>query len=314
MLTRLSAALLSILYFSGCLIPIPTNSKILFTSNRDTNGPRHEIYAMDEEGGNVTRITFSDYHHFLFGIDRSSRYIVATRGEEDTNGDGQFGPGDHRTLWLFDMQTLEETQLVDPIHYAESRSFSPDSEWVVLCMVADGAPSTDLYKVRRNGEDLTRLTFTDDAHECDASWSPDGQNKRLLYDGGPGPGIEGVFAPGAYDPAWSPDGKWVVFERMVEDTGGNFGSGNWHILQVNVSNPSNVVNLSKKGGHTDWAEYLPSYSPDNLDIVFGAIHEDELNPEESFVDIFKMTTSGAPVVKLTSGVGTITNMGPQWIY
>ena len=62
--------------------PLPATAEILFTSNRDTSTSRKEIYAMDAQGGDVTRITFTNENHFVVGIDGSNRYVVATRGTE----------------------------------------------------------------------------------------------------------------------------------------------------------------------------------------------------------------------------------------
>ncbi len=61
--------------------PLPATAEILFTSNRDTGTSRKEIYAMDAQGGDVTRITFTNENHFVVGIDASNRYVAATRGQ-----------------------------------------------------------------------------------------------------------------------------------------------------------------------------------------------------------------------------------------
>jgi len=97
--------------------PLPATAEILFTSNRDTSASRKEIYAMDAQGGDVTRITFTNENHFVVGIDASKRYVAATRGTENK-----------KRLWLLDLQTGEETPLTDAENHAEGRSFSPDGE------------------------------------------------------------------------------------------------------------------------------------------------------------------------------------------
>ncbi len=306
---------------------LPATAAILFVSNRDTGTQRLEIYAMDADGSNVTRLTFTNENHFITGIDRSRRYIVTSRVVAGTK--------DRKSLWVLDLKNKTEVRLTDPSYHAEGDSFSPDSQWIVFFMKLGDKAQMDIYKIQRDGSQLTRLTNTPKALEGDPAWSNDGKrivfsymntqnpNPRFIlkamdvnggdvktvYDGGPGVAIKGVWPPGNYDANWSPDDRWIVFERAVEDTGGNAGGGIWHIFKVKADG-SRVVDLSLAGGHTDRAEYLPSFSSNGKHIVFGSIYE-AAKRKESHIDIFMMDSDGGSLRRLTHHPAN--DMYPAWI-
>jgi Tol biopolymer transport system component len=107
--------------------------------------------------------------------------------------------------------------------------FSPDGTRLAFSRArgtADGAPSA-LFVVRLDGTALHRLTpFA--LHADDSDWSPDGA--RLVFDAYPNPAAYGdIYAvssdggravnvtrnpfrqAGSADPAWSPDGRKILF-------------------------------------------------------------------------------------------------------
>ncbi len=300
--------------------PIASDAAVLFESNRDTGSRRKEIYAMDADGGNVTRITFSKMHHFLVGIDPSRRYLIVTRADQDTDPPLGLGDEDRRSLWVIDTVTGNETRLTAPENQAEGDSVSSDGQWIVFHMQLAGNTQTDLYKIRLDGTDLTRLTFTKDANECDPAWSPDnkkiaytcfstntprfvlmirdvdGSNERIVHDP-----IDAVnttlFPPGAYDPSWSPDSEWITFEKPVHFAEENGGAGIWHIFKIHPDG-SGLTDLSEAGGHTDWAEYLPSFSEDGRLILF-SVRTGPADASETHIDVYVMDSDGGSLKRLT---------------
>ncbi|MBD3271309.1 MAG: T9SS type A sorting domain-containing protein, partial [Elusimicrobia bacterium] len=311
---------------------LPTDADLIFVSNRDTGSRRTEIYAISVDGSNVTRITDSSYHHFISAVDPTKRYILTSRAEEDTNEPSGLGDEDKRSLWIIDLELMQETRLTDPADHAEGDSFSPDGYWIVFHMIKSGQTTSDLYKIRINGTQLTQLTQTTDAVESDPSWSPDGEkivfdyldadpgrfvlktmntdgtNIQDLYDGGPGVSTP-AFPAGNYDPSWSPDGQWVVFERAVSSNNENWGNGIWHIYKVRADG-TDITDLSQAGGHTTWAEFLPSFSPDGNFIIFSAYYEAG-NPVNSLDDVLVMDTNGSSVMRVTTS--GYSDKYPAWI-
>jgi Tol biopolymer transport system component len=310
---------------------MPESAQILFGSNRDTGTRRNEIYAMNEDGKNVTRLTYTEEHHFISGMDRSRRFIVASRAERDTKRPSGLGDEDRRALWIIDLETMQERRLSDPSHHAEGDSFSPDGQWIVFHMKLSGEGQSDIYKIRRDGTGLTRLTHTRRAIEGDPAWSRDGKeiafayldektarfvlkgmdsegrSLRTIYDGGKGVKTP-VFPPGNYDPSWSPDDQWLVFERAVASGGENWGSGIWHIFKVRRDGKE-VIDLSLAGGHEDRAEYNPHFLPDGQWIVFGALYAAK-DPRESLNDIMIMDKDGKELRRLTTDPASDKDMYP----
>ena len=314
------------------LHPLPASAQILFVSNMDTGSRAKEIYAMNENGGDITRITHSSYHHRIVGIDRTRRYILATRVVEDTEYPEGLGDEDRKSLWVLDLETGDEKRLTDTSNNAEGDSFSPDGEWIVFHMVVAGDNQADIYKMKIDGSSLTRLTHTNDATESDPSWSADGKNiafvsysaqtqrfvlkvmdadgrnVRTVYD--PADSISTpYFKPGVYDPSWSPDDQWIIFEKPVHYAGENGGAGVWHIFKIHPDGIG-LVDLSKQGNHESMAEYLPSFSKDGKHIVLSARYGAS-DPADVQVDIFVMDENGRRLRKLTD-MNTIEDFG-VWI-
>lgn len=112
-----------------------------------------------------------------------------------------------------------------------------------------------------------------------------------------------------HNPSWSPDQQWIVFGRAVKSSGENWGSGIWHIFKVGRDG-SGLVDLSLAAGHTDKADYLPSFSADGKFIVFGSVYQAK-NPRESHIDIFRMDSNGGSLKRLTNHPRN--DMYPIWI-
>jgi len=234
---------------------------------------------------------------------------------------------------VIDLETGEETRLTDIDNHAEGDSFTPDGEWIVFLMKLEGEEQSDIYKIRREGTNLTRLTNTQTVVEGDPEWSHSGEEivftyldaetprfvlKKMnitggdiveVYDGGDGPSNY-YFPPGNYDPSWSPDDEWIVYERMMSNQSENWGNGVWHIFNVRRNGTGNT-NLSEAGGHTAWAEFLPSFSPDGEFIVFSAYYKAP-DPQNSLDDVLVMDSSSGSVMRLTTHPAS--DKYPVWIY
>lgn len=107
--------------------------------------------------------------------------------------------------------------------YCHQPDWSPDGQWIAFATDRDG--NVEIYKVRSDGTELTRLT---DSPGLDARprWSPDGQwlsfssNRSGNYDiyvmRADGQEVRSLTRHPAPDDhaAWSPDGKSIAFVSM----------------------------------------------------------------------------------------------------
>jgi TolB protein len=99
--------------------------------------------------------------------------------------------------------------------------WAPDGSSIVF--TSDRSGSADLYRVKPDGSSLERLT-TDPAYDDQAAFAPD--SRQLVFVSTRTGGTSSVWIldistrrakaltsakGGDFRPAWSPDGKWIVF-------------------------------------------------------------------------------------------------------
>jgi TolB protein len=108
-------------------------------------------------------------------------------------------------------------------------SWSPDGKWIVFSSNAFGkTDEINIYKMRTNGSELTRLTTSPisgtNPNDYFPKWSPDGQyilfeskrlgsEKQIFIMNADGTNLKRLPTPGAcaWAPAWSPDGEHIAF-------------------------------------------------------------------------------------------------------
>lgn len=180
----------------------------------------------------------------------------------------------------------------------------------------------DIWTMRPDGTGLVDLTPGPEAEDAFPNWRADGRKIVFMSDrettsnptpaGSEGPDFE-IFVMDAdgsnrtqvtfnelddEDPAWSPSGKRIVFQRDFDPVRGEV---DYDLLTVRADGTAER-NLTNSPGVPDIG---PSWSPNGRRIAFASDPDGDDN-----YDIFKMTPDGAHVQQLTSGA--LDNEFPDW--
>jgi len=208
---------------------------------------------------------------------------------------------------VFTMPPLGSPQvrLTDARQDDSQSAWSPDGRRIAFKSRRDG--NNELYVVRADGDDETRLTTSPRVSEGQPAWSPDGT--RLLYRQTPDNPITqnadlwqidvNPAAPNARPvlqrtgderyPSWSPDGTKIVF-RGDQDLVDHSGDEELYLMNADGTG---VVQLTRNNVF----DSAPAFSPDGSRILFESARD---SGSAFALDVYVMDTDGGDVRRMTA--------------
>src|SRR5688572_253671 len=262
-----------------------TPGKILFVSNRDGND---EIYSMDPDGTNVTRLTFNNVPDGRASWSANGNHIAFASGVAgardiyvlNANGQG--------------LRNVTNTPGADE----DWPEWSPQGNRIIFSSNRDG--NHEIYVSDIDGEEISRLTnrTPDDKWP---TWSPDGSRIAFQSDLGgtartdvfvmnaDGTSVTRLTDANAFDqmPAWSPDGSRIAFMSARD--------GNPEIYMMN----SDGTNQTRITNHPA-IDARPSWSREINKIVFTSGRDFSLPSTNPKFEIYIMNPDGTGLVRLTT--------------
>jgi len=227
-------------------------SKIVFISNRDGND---ELYIMDYDGHNQTRITFNKIKDYMPCWSADGRKISYTSFIHDKASLYILNPYEGKRIKVEDRGTNF------------GPSFSADGKKLAFCSTLEKGNS-EIYVATSDGEKIKRLTFNKGIDTA-PSWSPTSREIAFTSDRGGTPQIYIMDAEGSnvrrvsfggsyFDgPAWSPTGDRIAYVSRVKQI--------FDIYVINLRT-NQTIKLTESNARNE----SPSWSPDGRHLIFSS--------------------------------------------
>jgi TolB protein len=266
-------------------------SRIYFVSDRGMPNGNSEIWSMDWDGGNQTRMTTLGSLSIMPAISGDGSKLAFTTYKE-----GQ------PKIWIIDTQTKRRL----PFYNQEASlnanaSFSADGSQIYYSSTASGTPQ--IYVAGIDGKGFRRISHRE-AIEVEPKVNPKNPNQLLITSGpghqqlyqmtSEGVGVDRVTngEGEASNPAWHSDGQHLAFSWTS-----GLAKGDWNIFVMDIGSKQ-YVQLT----HSEGKNENPVWAPDGRHLVFTSTRSGKYQ-------IYTMLADGTQVKQLTFQG---TNKTPVW--
>jgi Tol biopolymer transport system component len=290
LISRNKLSLSFILMALVLLLPslVVAQEKIAFPSNRDGNS---EIYVMNNDGTNQTRLTFNQTFDGEPSFDGNGGRIAFT-STRDGNAE----------IYVMNTDGSNQNRLTNNLGSDAHPAFSWDGSKIAFISDREGKP--DIYVMNSDGTNQIQVTDTQYS-AFNPSFSPDGN--RILFSSYDGNDSEiWLIEANGINPVnltdnkqddriahFSPDGTRIVYMSDDDPVNHDFDI---FIMNADGSNPVNLTrNLSEESN--------PSFSPDGTAVVFAS-------GSSGNQEIWAMTPGGTGEINLSNNAAT--DLWPTW--
>ena len=272
----------------------PLYSKMVFQSNRDGNA---EIYTMDSDGSNQTRLTFNEVSDTdpVWSPDGQQIAFTVTHAGNDE-------------IYLMNADGTNQRNLTRHPERDRYPDWSPDGLRIVFSSGRNGPPLT-LFVMDSDGSNVEQIIRGEFAKN--PKWSPDGE--RIAFYGND---IYIVNADGRKPTrlsrrpkvnkarileGWSPDGQQILYSEP------DFPSGKDNLVIATLAPGQRWVSRWKRVQVPGWLQMIfhsASFSADGKSILFAGKRRNDTD-----WDIYRFRLADRKLTQLTDSPGD--DLAPQ---
>jgi TolB protein len=268
-------------------------SRIYFISDRGMGQYKSEIWVMDWDGKNQTRLTTLNSQVTFPAVSPDGSRLAFT--VLDTGKQPHIAMIDTQTRRSLPFYNQEASLNANP-------SFSADGSQIYYASTAAGGDS-QIYVAGVDGRGFRRVS-TRRGLEVEPKVNPKNPNQLLMS---AGPGQEQIYVMNtdgvgvdritngegeASNPAWHPDGQHIAFSWTR-----GYAAGDWNVFVMDIGSRQ-FVQLT----HSEGKNENPVWAPDGRHLVFASTRSGKSQ-------IYTMLADGTDVKQLTSQG---TNKTPVW--
>ena len=224
----------------------PDGAWVLFQSSRSGSA---DVWRMRADGTAAEQLTDAVYECFDPCWSASGSFILYS----SRRSGGQ-------NIYALDLSTRRERQLTDSFWRSILPAISADGSAIAF---ARNKLGWDVYLMNADGSGVKDLTAK--GGNCRPDWSPDGKRIAFVSDVADGKGDVWTMDPDGgnkmrvtpgddsydYNPAWSPDGGWIVFETTKSSK-----RGPWSLAVIPAAGGTPVL-LTLSGADDRFPDWAP---------------------------------------------------------